>query len=730
MNSTTTGLTIVVLASREGRALRPAIRSVLEATDELGRAGHRAEIAIVLVDPDPETRAEATWWGAQDAFPIRVSTSRSADVGEALNDAVDETASEHVAFVKGDDLISSNLLVDALGLLASDAGPVVLHPADAVTFGAINDVERAASSGVSPDETLEALLSHPVWSEVSVTRRSTAQLVPFRSSASIAGFGALAWVWDVDTFVAGIAHRVVPHTFHLQRSLQRDGRSVSEQWQILPPINLPSRDASSTEEHRVTNEQVASPNRRSWRTRIASRLPRRVVQLARVVVGNENEHEDPTAAPSPLRDQLLRRLAIIDPAVTWIALNYDSIPTRARDSSGSGAMVMRILDLLDGATAIVAVPWLGRGGGDMVAANYARALESQDHHRGHTVLLTTSAPEKTIADLVPASVRLVQLDSAFSDLTTLAQHRALVQALTIASPAVLLGVNCADLTDALQDHPDTITRTSDVWVAFFAYYFRGEGYPSHPIAEARFRPILTELAGVITDNSAAIEDAARTLALEPPQILLHTQAALDVAPALDRAQQAFAAERFSSDLPFRLVWPHRLDREKRPESLVKIAVEIARRRLPVTIDVWGAVVIGGAKSALLDEFGENGIVYKGPYVGGLRGIPYADYHALLLTSESEGMPLVVAQAQLLGLPVVATNVGGVRDLVEHGVTGLLVRSPDDTIGFVDALEELVGSLALRRRLIEAAHRGASARHTWDAFEQQVARDLTHSRRGR
>lgn len=54
-------------------------------------------------------------------------------------------------------------------------------------------------------------------------------------------------------------------------------------------------------------------------------------------------------------------------------------------------------------------------------------------------------------------------------------------------------------------------------------------------------------------------------------------------------------------------------------------------------------------------------------------MPLSSMDVFLLTSEYEGTPNVILEAQWLGLPVVATDAGGVRDL-EPGATGLLVSS--------------------------------------------------------
>jgi glycosyltransferase involved in cell wall biosynthesis len=71
--------------------------------------------------------------------------------------------------------------------------------------------------------------------------------------------------------------------------------------------------------------------------------------------------------------------------------------------------------------------------------------------------------------------------------------------------------------------------------------------------------------------------------------------------------------------------------------------------------------------------------------------------AFLLTSTSEGIPLTVIEAMAAGLPVVATNVGGLAEVVADGVTGFLAPAKDDAALAGHALR-LAADAGLRRRM--------------------------------
>lgn len=100
----------------------------------------------------------------------------------------------------------------------------------------------------------------------------------------------------------------------------------------------------------------------------------------------------------------------------------------------------------------------------------------------------------------------------------------------------------------------------------------------------------------------------------------------------------------------------------------------------------------------------------------LKHIATAD--AFILTSVEEGMPTVIIEALALGKPVIATAIGGIPEVIQDGVNGILVppRSPKR---IAKALERLIGDSRLRRRLGKAAAKSVK-NYTWgrvaDEFE--------------
>lgn len=91
---------------------------------------------------------------------------------------------------------------------------------------------------------------------------------------------------------------------------------------------------------------------------------------------------------------------------------------------------------------------------------------------------------------------------------------------------------------------------------------------------------------------------------------------------------------------------------------------------------------------------------------------------LVLPSYHEGLPLVVLEAMTLGVPVIATRVGGVPEVVRDGVDGLLVE-PRDSEALAHAIAYVLDDPLLAQRLTSAAHERAANEFSSAAMARRV-----------
>jgi glycosyltransferase involved in cell wall biosynthesis len=99
---------------------------------------------------------------------------------------------------------------------------------------------------------------------------------------------------------------------------------------------------------------------------------------------------------------------------------------------------------------------------------------------------------------------------------------------------------------------------------------------------------------------------------------------------------------------------------------------------------------------------------------------YATMDVCALSSLNEGTPVAVIEAMAAGRAVVATNVGGVPDVVENGRTGVLVPARDAS-ALASALDALLTDPAARLRMGEAAKAMVASRFTVDRLVDDVHR---------
>lgn len=86
---------------------------------------------------------------------------------------------------------------------------------------------------------------------------------------------------------------------------------------------------------------------------------------------------------------------------------------------------------------------------------------------------------------------------------------------------------------------------------------------------------------------------------------------------------------------------------------------------------------------------------------------------VVLPSLSEGMPTILVEAMFCRTPVIATNVGGVPEIIHDRRTGLLVN-PGDSAALATAIDEILTNAELRTNLVQNAETQMKGHFTWEA----------------
>lgn len=223
-----------------------------------------------------------------------------------------------------------------------------------------------------------------------------------------------------------------------------------------------------------------------------------------------------------------------------------------------------------------------------------------------------------------------------------------------------------------------------------------------PLARAWVRAVLRRAARVVVLTARwrevvrAIEPSARVVVIGNP---VEVPAAL---PAL----------RVPARQVLYLGW---LMREKGLLDLVRAMPAVLRVAPQASFVLAGSGVAGAGDRATVVALAralgvERALSFPGWVDGREKRELLRASDVFVLPSYAEALPLGVLEAMAAGTPVLATRVGGIPDVIEHGVSGMLVE-PGAPQALAEAIARLLTDDALRARLRENARHEVAARYS-------------------
>jgi len=234
-----------------------------------------------------------------------------------------------------------------------------------------------------------------------------------------------------------------------------------------------------------------------------------------------------------------------------------------------------------------------------------------------------------------------------------------------------------------------------------------------PAATALFRRIEAALARrstLLVAVSPRQRDELIALGVAEPERITVIPVGLDLAPFLNAASHAgrLRAELgLSPEIPLvgvvaRLVPIKGVD-------LFLRAAALLRQRVPgVRFVIAGDGPEREALEGQVTALGLDGVLR---FLGWRHDLPalYADLDLVVLSSRNEGTPVCLLEAMAAGVPVVATAVGGVEDLVQDRMTGRLTL-PGDAGALASAIAEVLADRRAAQAYAEAARAAVFPKH--------------------
>ena len=689
-------VSLVLALHKEGGLLRRSLLSLRDAVNEAREEGISTELVVTLDRADEVTREALHGFDLAAFDGFQVLEVDNGSLGLSRNDGIAAARGGYIATCDGDDLISSNTIVEMFRLAEAVGPGHIVFPQYLYAFG-----ERYHCWKYFPLETVTPLSFidvHPYISRA-FAAKSLFQSIPYQDSRSSSGFAYEDWHFNSECVARGYRMIVADDTilFYRQRQsglLSEANRTSARQ---LRPSTLfePETYIKVTRPYyeslvRFHGARPDAPDGTGWGSVIDTSLHKAFIRAANAI--------DPAVHPRMLK-QSVQGSNLSGPGLSVGLAYYEICLTIGRQKFDE----------------VFLLPFIATGGAERYVGDVMHALYAMSPRSRILVLLGEKVTGGSYIDRVPPNATVVDIGGEWSHLSMEERHLITLKLIQTTAPNARLHIRQSPYGEIFfSQYKRLLSTNPSVFYRFMDSFDTSlDGGMIEPFGFNFISDNLPELSLLVTDNEEIVR-------------LDHNRFGVSHKKwrCLPARQHLIATEMQITSLANtqnnRVMWASRIDSQKRPDLLQKIASKLAQISSVVLIDAFGKQVLDVPVLNALREAAH--LRYLGPY-NGFQSLNHAAYDAFVYTSAYDGMPNVLLEAIAAGLPVIAPDVGGIREMIVDGETGLLLRSLSDdedmATAYAFAIQRLCSDPDLRRRLAVNALRRLTERHSPAAFMEAM-----------
>lgn len=471
-----------------------------------------------------------------------------------------------------------------------------------------------------------------------------------------------------------------------------EGRKVDETARLTVFVDATDMASRQLNNARLFWAANGAPNSRL-------RLPKQI--------GRQQERLN-TILRSDIYAQSMARALALDPGIGDITKGqgYHAPPSHDTAYPAIQKLHDRIPDKSYGT--IICVPWLRTGGADLVACQLAEAVKLACPDE-NVLLLRVDQENFDRPDWVSDKVDVAHVSDILKQIPEVAAQRLLFVLFKSLQPKRVINVNSHRMWRTMERFGKRLRPHMDLYSYMFCWDQTAAGYRvGYP---SLFYPSTGGiLTGIFTDTQYLRNELLRIY--NPPKpvadrIMPLFTPSRTVAPAQSYASMAMANAR---DRRPRILWAGRLDLQKRFD----LVQQIARKMPDIDFLCWGDAVL----DAPPDHSASPRNLTLKPGFKTYDELPMSEVDLWLFTSAWEGMPTILIEIAVRGMAVVASQVGGVPELIDHD-TGYPVEDTGNVDAYVQAIRQALDNPGERIERAGRLQEKATRRYS----QQSYVRDL-------